>query len=194
MRAKVIVAAIAVALVIVISAFYCRFGLVSAPPAPSPPATDEAASDSSSSAFPTISPTAPHRNVGATRSLGPLPAQEDAGADLNSPNHSDYVEKRKGELMDLAASDDPAALRTILGELNNKDADIRKTALAAAVEVGSPDAIPTLRNQMAWAEDPQEKVDIQSAIEFLQLPPGDQVKEEAMGDPGGMGGSSRQRD
>jgi hypothetical protein len=84
--------------------------------------------------------------------------------------HDDYVAQRKAQLTDLGTRNDPVSLNTILSELGNSDAEVRKAALNAAVGFGSKDAIPALQNQYEWATDPQEKVDIQKAIEFLRLP------------------------
>ena len=94
----------------------------------------------------------------------------DAAADLAAANHEDYVMTRQAELAQLGMSDDPADLKTILSELNNKDSRLRDAALSAAVQFGSQDAIPALKNEMAWTDDPQEKVDILNAIKYLQLP------------------------
>ena len=67
-------------------------------------------------------------------------------------------------------SSDPTDLKTILSELENPEPEIRQTALSATIQFGSQDAIPTLQHEMEWATDPQEKVDIKKAIDFLQLP------------------------
>jgi HEAT repeat protein len=99
---------------------------------------------------------------------------------LNAPDHGDYVQERKAELLDLTTSSDPSALPAILSALNNQDPEIRQTALSAVMQVGNKDALPALKNQLAWAEDPREKVAIQDAIDFLQLPPADQIKSEAL--------------
>jgi len=118
----------------------------------------------------------------SSRSTRPVAAAvvADKRADLNAPDHADYVQERKAELLDLTSSRDPSALPAILSELNNQDPDIRQAALSAVVQVGNKDAIPALQNQVAWAEDPREKVAIQDAIDFLRLPPADQIKNEAV--------------
>jgi HEAT repeat protein len=95
----------------------------------------------------------------------------DNGADASAADHDVYVAEHKAALSDLSTAHDPEALDTIVSELTNPDPAIRKAALHAAVDFGSPDAIPALQNELAWAEDPQEKVNIQNAIDFLRLPP-----------------------
>jgi hypothetical protein len=108
------------------------------------------------------------------------PPEPDSGADPNAANHQDYVTERRAELGDLGTSNDPASLKTILSELNNQDQRIRTAALDATVQFGSQDAIPALRNEMAWAEDPHEKAAIADAIDFLQLPSADSVTDQSM--------------
>jgi len=84
--------------------------------------------------------------------------------------HQAYVEQRSAELMDIAMTDDRANLDTILSELNNRDPEIRKAALEAAIQFGSRDAIPKLADAASQTDDPSEKAAIAEAIEFLKLP------------------------
>jgi HEAT repeat protein len=84
--------------------------------------------------------------------------------------HQAYVEQRTAELMDIAMTDDRANLDTILSELNNRDPEIRKAALEAAIQFGSRDAIPKLADAASQTDDPSEKAAIADAIEFLKLP------------------------
>jgi HEAT repeat protein len=180
MRFKVILFTAALALAIVAAAVYYRYAPGSPPPAPSQTVSDVATSDDGASSPPSAAAAPARRTqVGAPQQGLLLPADE-SGAELTASNHADYVLERKAQLVDLTTSSDPAALKTILSELNNRDPEIRKAALSATVEVGNPDAVPALQNQLAWAEDPQEKVEIQNAIDFLGLPSADSVKEEAM--------------
>ena len=174
MRIKVILTASALGLCVAAVAVHFRYS-----PEPPPATTEVGASDGASPAPAPAAPAASRTQIGI-RPQEALPLTQDSRADLSSPDHADYVLERKSQLIDLTTSNDPNALRTILSELNNPDPEIRKAALSAVVQVGSQDAIPALKNQLAWAEDPQEKVDIQDAIDFLQLPSAEQVKNEAM--------------
>ena len=81
-----------------------------------------------------------------------------------------YVANRTEELRQLAMTDDPNSLATILSELDNREPRIRKAALDAAVQFGSRDAIPSLQEAIRHTDDPQEKVNLQNAIDFLKLP------------------------
>jgi HEAT repeats len=90
------------------------------------------------------------------------PATEDA--------RQAYVEKRSAELMDIAMTDDRTNLDTILSELSNRDPEIRKAALEAAIQFGSRDAIPKLSDAISQTDDPNEKAALADAIEFLKLP------------------------
>lgn len=178
MRIKVILLASALALAIVAAAVCYRY----APSSP-PPTTEVAGSDAGASSPPAVAATPVRRIQIGTRPQDALPSALDSRAESSASDHADYVLERKARLIDLTRSDDPDALRAILSELNNPDLEIRKAALSAAVDIGNQDAIPALKNQLAWAEDPQEKVDIQNAIDFLQLPSADQIKNEAMAAP-----------
>jgi hypothetical protein len=161
MRAKVVLSASVLALAVLLPALYFHFKPDSPPPAVEQPvATDDSAAPAG---LPPIL-----KRVQAH-------AQEGLQAHSSNPNpsglgHDDYVLQRKTELTELGMNNDPASLKTILSELENPEPDIRQAALSATIQFGSQDAIPVLQNEMAYATDPQEKVDIKKAIEFLQLP------------------------
>ena len=164
MRAKVVLSASGLALLILAPAIYFHLAPSSPPPDQSAPAPVAAADQAST-------PPAPrhHLTIGPANGGEGVPAP-DAAADLSASDHADYALTRRGELTQMGMSDDPSDLKTILSELNNKDPDIRQAALSATIQFGSKDAIPALQNEIAWTEDPQEKVDLQKAIKYLQLP------------------------
>ncbi|HMJ24877.1 MAG TPA: HEAT repeat domain-containing protein [Pyrinomonadaceae bacterium] len=81
-----------------------------------------------------------------------------------------YVAEKVAQLGDLAMENDSASLDTILAELTNRDSEIRKAALEAAIQFGSRDAIPKLADVALQTDDAQEKAAIAEAIEFLKLP------------------------
>jgi len=107
----------------------------------------------------------------------PAPNEEDTPA----AQHQVYVENRVDELMDLAMTDDPGSLDIILSELNNRDPEIRKAALEAAVQFGSRDAIPKLMDAASQTDDAKEKAGILDAVEFLKLPSATEVIAQAGG-------------
>jgi hypothetical protein len=86
-----------------------------------------------------------------------------------SQSREDYIEQRVGELMDLAMTDDPESLKTILSEVSNPEGEIRKAAIEATKQFGSTNAIPKLEDALASA-DPADKQDLREAIDFLKLP------------------------
>jgi hypothetical protein len=98
------------------------------------------------------------------------PEVEIAAGAATGPDEEDYVEQRVSELRDLSMTDDPDSLATITSELDSREPQIRRAALAATIQFGSRDAIPALQNALPHAGDPQEKVDLQKAIDFLALP------------------------
>jgi hypothetical protein len=97
-------------------------------------------------------------------------AAESQGTETPKQKQQEYVQTRSAELMDLGMKDDAESLRTIPAELTNRDPEIRKAAVEAAVQFSSRDAIPALTDAAAQTDDPQEKVMYQEAIEFLKLP------------------------
>lgn len=162
MRAKVILTASLLALALLLPALYFHYKSGSPPPA----VGQQAASDDNAApaGLPPIL-----KRVAQGRPEG-LPARPAHPMHSSGSDHDNYVLERRAELTGLGMSDNPANLKTILSELENPEPEIRQTALSAAVSFGSKDAIPTLQNELSYATDPQEKVDIQKAIDFLQLP------------------------
>jgi hypothetical protein len=91
-------------------------------------------------------------------------------------NQQAYVAARIGQLQELAMEDDPESLDVILSELINRDPEIRKAAVEAAVQFGSRDAISKLEEASLQTDDPKERAAIVEAIEFLKLPSLTEVK------------------
>lgn len=89
--------------------------------------------------------------------------------------HAVYVTARSDELMELAMKDDSASLDSILGELTNRDPQIRKAALEATIQFGSRDAIPKLLDAAAQTDDSQEKAELTQAAEFLKAPSASEI-------------------
>jgi HEAT repeat protein len=161
MRPKVILFALALALGILLPALYFHFKPDNPPEAPV-----AAADTAAPAALPTIlKRVSPKREGLPPRSSAPV-----AGGSLTGNAHDDYVLERKAQLVDLGMSDNPDNLKALLSEMENPDPEIRKQALRSIIDFGSPDAIPALENEMAYATDPQEKIDIKNAIDFLKLP------------------------
>lgn len=161
MRAKVVLSAAALGVLILAPAIYFHFAPSSPAPEQQAPAPEPVAV-----AAPVAAPVVPHH-----RSIAPSDGGQGVSVpDANTADHDEYVHERRQELTQLGSSDDPEDLKTILTELNNKDPQIRSAALSATVQFGSRDAIPALQNEMSWTEDPEEKVNIQNAIKYLNLP------------------------
>jgi hypothetical protein len=161
MRTKVVVWATVVALAILAPVIYLHFK----PDSPLPADTTVASDDSAppATAIPPIL-----KRVQSQQREGLSSRPTDAAS--SGLSHDDYVLQRSAQLSELGMNNDPDSLKTILSEMENHDPDIRQAALSATIQFGSKDAIPVLQNEMAYATDPQEKVDIQKAIDFLQLP------------------------
>jgi len=158
MRAKVVISASLLALVILVPAIYIRFKPASPPPATEQPA--EAAATESAPA-----PASSHSILKRVTQARP---QDDL---LPRPfQFATDPDEARAQLVELGTSGEPANLKIILSQLENPNPEIRQAALSATIDFHSKDAIPTLQNEMNWAADPEEKVAIKKAIEFLQLP------------------------
>ena len=166
MRAKVIIPALGLALLVLAPVVYLHFK-PDAPPPDATPAPDQVAA--APAVIPAILPKHHHLTAGPANG-GEGVAAPDGAADPAAADHEQYVQDRQAELTQLGMSDDPNDLKTILSEMNNKDSRIRSSALSAAVQFGSKDAIPVLQNEESWTDDPDEKVAILNAIKYLQLP------------------------
>lgn len=165
MRVKVILSASVLAILILAPAIYFRFAPATPAPVQAPPATEDVAANSQ----PVTPPVSHHPRsiVPANNGEGVTAPGEDTSS---APNAEEAMQDRMAQLTQLGASDDPNDLHTLVASLNDKQPEIRKTALDAIVQFGSKDAIPALEKEMQWTEDPQEKVDIINAIKYLQLP------------------------
>jgi HEAT repeat protein len=97
------------------------------------------------------------------------PASEPAPPD-SPATHEQYVKKRTAELENLAMENDRSSLDTILSELDNRDPEIRKSALQATIQFGSREAIPRLSQAASQTESAEEKTALLDAVEFLKLP------------------------
>ena len=168
MRAKVVLSAFGLALLILVPAIYFHF-------APSSPSPDQVAPPVAQAVAPApqaiaAPATVPHHHWSPAPPAGGEGVAAADSADSSASDHEEYVAQRQADLVQMGMSDDPDDLKTILSELNNKDPRIRSAALSAAVQFHSQDAIPALQNQIQWTDDPQEKVDLLDAIKYLQLP------------------------
>ncbi len=123
-------------------------------------------------------PPLPSNKLPATSAPANLKVVADASPETVAPissvtpeQHQESVENQIAELESLSRNDDSASLDRILLSLNDPDPEIRATAVDAAIQFGSADAIPALQAANAKTEIPLEKVKLQAAIEFLALPP-----------------------
>jgi hypothetical protein len=114
-------------------------------------------------------------NVSATSvpAPEPMPVFVPAAATVtNDPAaHAKYVHKRIEELNDLAMNNDTDSRDAILSELEtNSDKQIRSAALEAAIQFDDRSVVPRLQQIAAETQDPQEKSDIEAAIDYINLP------------------------
>ena len=121
---------------------------------------------------PILPPLSPAMNPDGSPSHG-------ARATGNAQAYQDYSRDRAEELNDLAMTGDPNSLTIIESELDNRDPRIQEAAVEAAVQFGSRDAIPSLEAAFWHTDDPEQKLKIQEAIDFLKLPTPDEAARNA---------------
>jgi hypothetical protein len=101
------------------------------------------------------------------------PATGEATGDSAIADNGDYeiyVADRITELENLGMTGNPDSLAGIESDFDNRNPRIQKAAVAAAVQFRSRDAIPALEDACRHLDDPGQKINIQKAIDFLELP------------------------
>ncbi|MEI7533841.1 MAG: HEAT repeat domain-containing protein [Verrucomicrobiae bacterium] len=84
--------------------------------------------------------------------------------------HKKNIRDTTARLTSLSMNDDQASLDAILVELKNPDKEIRTAALSATVQFNDRSAIPALQKIADETEDPDEKVEILKAIDYMKQP------------------------
>lgn len=174
MRPKVVISVLVFSVVAMAVVLFLWLRGGGAPGAPSQDATGQVADAGAADTGP-VAPVKPRvsNEESKPEAMNSVPSAADSDDPmLATPEakHQAYVAARVAELQDLPTSEDPDALNTILSELSNREPEIRKAALDAAVQFGSRDAIPKLEDAELQMDDPHERAAIADAIEFLQLP------------------------
>jgi HEAT repeat protein len=165
MRTKIVLPVLLLAALLLGAAFFFsgnRTGLENSapPPASASRATAAAASDQPVEIPQSVKTAAPK----------PSPISQSPTDGATPADHEAMVNERIAELNQLASSNDPHSLDAIISDFSNHDPAIRMAAVSAAIDFGSRDAIPALQNALGWTDDIKEKLEIQRAIDFLQLP------------------------
>lgn len=85
--------------------------------------------------------------------------------------HEKYVRQEIKNLDDLAMNNDTNSRDQILSELEtNSDKEVRAAALQAAIQFDDRSVVPRLQQIADETQDPQEKSDIEDAIDYINLP------------------------
>lgn len=168
MRARIAIPLFLVGIIAVLLPFVVRFK--------SPAANNQ-------TGLPTIAANSSTPESGSVRepvpSSGSLSAPLEKNQPVSNPGVADnsaatenenYVANRIAELEDLAMTDEASSLATIESELDSREPRIQEAAVAATIQFGSRDAIPALRAAYERLDDPGQKVNLQKAIDFLELP------------------------
>jgi len=81
-----------------------------------------------------------------------------------------YIEDKISRLQEFSTKRDPASFSAILNDLTNSEKEVRFAAIEATKQVGSRDAIPALKADVANSPNIDEQVALLEAAEFLSLP------------------------
>jgi len=80
------------------------------------------------------------------------------------------IDAETDRLQQWSLNNDRASLSNILADLTNSEKEVREAAIEAAKQLGSTNAIPTLKAVAANTDDTQEKIALLEAADFLALP------------------------
>lgn len=168
MRAKVVIPLLLAGILAVLLVFVARPKSSAPDRQPAQVTTGDSLPETNSvrhvNALPNSSPAGPEQNSTASAVATGDPANTDNG------DYEIYVANRVTELEHLGMSSDPDSLAGIESEFDNRDPRIQTAAVAAAVQFGSRDAIPALQDAYQHFDDPEQKINIRKAIDFLKLP------------------------
>lgn len=178
MRPKLVLSVLAVALLIaVVAAYVAREGSPPKVESNTPgPGLQRAARQPDNR----VEQAAVHSSsTAATAPAAEIPTESAAGvifpptsSEVASPASKvkDDIAARIAMLQKLARTKDAQSLEIILSELTHKEKAVREEAREAAIQFGSRDAIPRIKEVAAMTEDPYEKVELLEAADFLALP------------------------
>lgn len=165
MRPKVALSVLGACALFALALLVLRAGLLSRSQATRSPAPLAQETEAKSGAAAESPPASTPRSAAVTASTAPA-----AAAKTNSAEDEAALRSRVATLARLGLMDDPASLQVILGELTNSTRAIRQAALDAAVQFGSREAIPKLKEAADATADPREKVAFLDAADYLELP------------------------
>lgn len=111
----------------------------------------------------------PASNVVTSVTLPPAPAPVSTNT-LTPEQRQAAIDAETDRLQQWSANDDPASLSNILTDLTSSEKEIRETAIEAAKQFGSTNAIPALKAVAANTTDTEEQIALLEAANFLSLP------------------------
>jgi hypothetical protein len=113
--------------------------------------------------------------AGDTKNIATAPATE-APPDTNSPVLSDearaaQIQKDVDQINELLAGGiNPSTTSMLLAKLSHPEAEVRKAAIDALVQLNDTNAIPSMEQAAGTVQDPHEKVALLDAVAYLKLP------------------------
>jgi HEAT repeat protein len=83
---------------------------------------------------------------------------------------AEAIQAEVQRLYDLASTSDPAAVPTILGDLQHPEKEVRLAAITALRDCGDSSVVPSLKEAVAATDDIEEKMELLQAIDMLSAP------------------------
>lgn len=91
------------------------------------------------------------------------------------------VDQEIQALAEAASKQDADSFQIIVAGLSHANPEIRRAALEAAMQSGNRDAIPILRELASKSPDAREKIALEEAAEFLELPSLSEIRAQKRG-------------
>jgi hypothetical protein len=84
------------------------------------------------------------------------------------------VDKENEQIQELVGEVDgtnnPVIITALVEKVGNPEAEVRKSALAALVQMNDTNAVPELQREVDRLQDPRAKVEVMDTINYLNLP------------------------
>jgi hypothetical protein len=122
---------------------------------------------------------------GQTTATDPNPASTNGGTTQMAGNsgtapvvseemRAAIVDKENEQIQELTAeingTNNPVIIAALVDKVGNPEAEVRKSALAALVQIDDTNAVPELQQEVDKLQDPRAKVEVLDTINYLNLP------------------------
>jgi hypothetical protein len=103
--------------------------------------------------------------VGANTGVAPVVSPEMRAAVIDK--ETEQIEQLVGE---IDGTNNPVIITALVEKVGNPEAEVRKAALAALVQINDTNSVPELQREVDKLQDPRAKVEVMDTINYLNLP------------------------